>query len=176
MGIISGATIISSLSLLHITLAFFFITSPVTIAQQSLVFILGESMGLPYERSFDRQSAPIAFLGIIFLFLGITDLVAISMPEEVSQYHWGVQAPIRFSFSAAIALYSWLSSSASPMFASRSSHHAGGWGEGLQNRIVFTWGFIEMIAWFWVFVTLREERQQIAFKKAQKKAAEEDMM
>lgn len=62
------------------------------------------------------------------------------------------------------------------MFASRSSHHAGGWGEGLQNRIVFTWGFIEMIAWFWVFVTLREERQQIALKKAQKKAAEEDMM
>lgn len=49
------------------------------------------SIQQPYERSFDRQSAPIAFLGIIFLFLGITDLVAISMPEEVSQYHWGVQ-------------------------------------------------------------------------------------
>ncbi|TGO54503.1 hypothetical protein BCON_0106g00200 [Botryotinia convoluta] len=176
MGIISGATIITSLSLLHITLAFFFITNPVTIAEQSLVFILGESMGLPYERSFDRQSAPISFLGIVFLFLGITDLVAISMPEEVSQYHWGTQAPIRFSFSAALALYSWLFSSASPIFTSRNSYHAGGWGEGLKNRIVFTWGFIEMMAWFWVFVTLREERQQLALKQAQKKAAEEDMM
>lgn len=62
------------------------------------------------------------------------------------------------------------------MLASRNSYRAGGWGEGLKNRIVFTWGFIEMMAWFWVFVTLREERQQIALKKAQKKAAEEDMM
>lgn len=153
------------------------------------------SIQQPYERSFDRQSAPISFLGIVFLFLGITDLVAISMPEEVSQYHWGTQglsnpsfihaksktnihstAPIRFSFSAALALYSWLFSSASPIFTSRNSYHAGGWGEGLKNRIVFTWGFIEMMAWFWVFVTLREERQQLALKQAQKKAAEEDMM
>ncbi|KAF7867383.1 hypothetical protein EAF04_005466 [Stromatinia cepivora] len=176
MGIISGATIITSLSLFHITLAFFFITNPVTIAEQSLVFIMGESMGMPYERSFDHPSAPISFLGIVFLFLGITDLVSVSMPEEISQYHWGTQAPIRFSLSAGLALYSWLFSSVSPMLTSRNSYRSGGWGEGLKNRIVFTWAFIEMMAWFWVFVTLREERQQIAIKKAQKKAAEEDRM
>ncbi|RAL62424.1 hypothetical protein DID88_004990 [Monilinia fructigena] len=176
MGLISGATIITSLSLFHITLAFFFLTNPITIAEQSLVFIMGESMGMPYERSFDHQSAPIAFLGVVFLFMGITDLISVSMPEEVSQYHWGTQAPVRFSLSAALALYSWLFSSTSPMLSSRASYRAGGWGEGLKNRIVFTWAFIEMMAWFWVFVTLREERQQIAIKHAKRKAAEEDMM
>ncbi|KAI9650148.1 hypothetical protein NHQ30_000161 [Ciborinia camelliae] len=193
MGIISGATIITSLSLFHITLAFFFITNPVTIAEQSLVFIMGESMGMvsdslfpdnlrivttaaPFERSFDHPSAPISFLGVVFFFLGITDLVSISMPEEISQYHWGSQAPIRFSLNAALALYSWLFSSTSPMLTSHASYRAGGWGEGLKNRIVFTWAFIEMMAWFWVFVTLREERQQIAIKHAKRKAAEEDMM
>jgi hypothetical protein len=46
MGVISGATIITSLSLFHITLAFFFLTSPDSIADQTLVFIIGEAMGM----------------------------------------------------------------------------------------------------------------------------------
>jgi hypothetical protein len=46
MALISGATIITSLSLFHITLAFFFLTSPASIADQTLVFIIGEAMGL----------------------------------------------------------------------------------------------------------------------------------
>jgi hypothetical protein len=46
MALISAATIITSLSLFHITLAFFFLTNPQTIADQTLVFILGEAMGL----------------------------------------------------------------------------------------------------------------------------------
>lgn len=46
MAIISGATIITSLSLFHITLAFFFLTSPESITDQTLVFIIGEAMGM----------------------------------------------------------------------------------------------------------------------------------
>jgi len=33
-----------------------------------------------------------------------------------------------------------------------------------------------MITWFWVFVTLREERRDMALQIAEKKAAEDDMM
>jgi hypothetical protein len=33
-----------------------------------------------------------------------------------------------------------------------------------------------MITWFWVFVTLREERRDIALRIAEKRAAAEDMM
>jgi hypothetical protein len=62
------------------------------------------------------------------------------------------------------------------MLTSRSAYRASGWGEGLKNRVVFTWAFVEMMAWFWVFVTLREERQQLAIKIAKRKAAEDDMM
>jgi hypothetical protein len=46
MGLISAATIITSLSLFHITLAFFFLTNPNQIADQTLVFIIGEAMGM----------------------------------------------------------------------------------------------------------------------------------
>jgi hypothetical protein len=46
MALIPANTIIRSLSLFHITLGFFFLTSPATIADQTLVFVLGEAMGL----------------------------------------------------------------------------------------------------------------------------------
>lgn len=46
MAILSAASIIRSLSLLHLTLAYYFLTSPATIGDQNLVFILGAAMGL----------------------------------------------------------------------------------------------------------------------------------
>lgn len=46
MAILSAASIIRSLSLLHLTLAYYFLTSPGTIGDQNLVFILGAAMGL----------------------------------------------------------------------------------------------------------------------------------
>jgi Increased loss of mitochondrial DNA protein 1 len=46
MAVVNANTIIRSLSLFHITLGFFFLTSPATIADQTLVFVLGEAMGL----------------------------------------------------------------------------------------------------------------------------------
>jgi Increased loss of mitochondrial DNA protein 1 len=46
MALISAMTIITSLSLFHITLAYFFLTNPNQIADQTLVFILGEAMGM----------------------------------------------------------------------------------------------------------------------------------
>lgn len=55
-------------------------------------------------------------------------------------------------------------------------YYKSSWGEGLKNRVVFTWAFLEMITWFWVFVTLREERKEIAARQAERRAAERDMM
>jgi len=46
MALISAKTIITSISLFHITLAFFFLTNPGTIADQAVVYLLGEAMGL----------------------------------------------------------------------------------------------------------------------------------
>jgi hypothetical protein len=109
MALISAATIIRSMSLFHITLAFFFLTSPTTIADQTLVFVIGEAMSLvswnsmqilnlksnypqPSVRAFEIQSAPLAFLAAVLGVFGISDLVAISMPEEMAMYHWGTQS------------------------------------------------------------------------------------
>ena len=117
MALISGNTIITSLSLFHITLAYFFLTSPGALADQTLVFIIGEAMGMvnpplthilmlftknnnkPESRAFDRQSAPLGFLAAVLLVVGISDLVAVSLPEEISQYHWGSQGPCPLSIS-----------------------------------------------------------------------------
>ena len=46
MALFSARTVITSLSLLHITLAFFFLTNPSMIEDQGLVYVIGESMGM----------------------------------------------------------------------------------------------------------------------------------
>ena len=46
MALISARTIITSVSLFHITLAYFFLTNPSTVDNQAMVYILGESMGM----------------------------------------------------------------------------------------------------------------------------------
>lgn len=53
MALISAKTLITSLSLFHVTLAFFFLTNPATIADQALVYVLGEAMGMV---SYPRRS------------------------------------------------------------------------------------------------------------------------
>lgn len=92
MALISATTILTSLSLFHVTLGFFFLTSPVTVADQALVWILGQSVGLPYDRTFEAQSPALAFLAVVLVMLGLTDLVTLSMPEEIALvHHWGAQ-------------------------------------------------------------------------------------
>lgn len=46
MALISSTTIITSISLFHLTLAYFFLFRPKTIEDQALVFVLGESMNI----------------------------------------------------------------------------------------------------------------------------------
>lgn len=35
-------------------------------------------------------------------------------------------------------------------WANKSGAHAAGVGDELKNSVVFTWGFVEVICWFWV--------------------------
>ncbi|KAH7017082.1 increased loss of mitochondrial DNA protein 1 [Ilyonectria destructans] len=185
MALISAKTIITSVSLFHVTIAYFFLTNPSSIDSQALVFILGESMGMPYARGFDTQSAPLAFLAAILIFIGFSDLVSLSMPDEVCLiFHWGTQAPLRFILSLAFIAYVFLFGPSSPVystpstrghFAHPSSHNpaylpAGWGGDGLKNRLFFTFMFVEMMTWFWIWVTLREERNAILEKKSRRRS------
>ncbi len=92
MGLISARTIITSLSLFHITLGFFFLTNPGRLADQTLVYALGEAMGMPHSRGFDAPSPSLAFLATILGTFGITDMITLSLPEEICLVHyWGMQ-------------------------------------------------------------------------------------
>ncbi|KDN67947.1 hypothetical protein CSUB01_05818 [Colletotrichum sublineola] len=192
MAIISAKTIITSLSLFHVTLAYFFITSPATIADQGLVYILGESMGMsltcllsqPHARSFENKSPALAFLAAVLGMLGFSDLVTLSMPDEVWLiYHWGTQAPFRLFLSMTFVIYTFLFGPSSPLYGgstrdgSRLAHPLAQannprytpstWGgDGLKNRVFLTFAFVEMVCWFWVWMTLREEQEQ--FQKKQR--------
>ena len=187
MALISSRTILTSLSLFHITLGFFFLTNPVSIADQALVYLLGESMGMPISRSFETQSAPLAFLGVVLATLGITDIVTLSLPDEICLVqHWGTQAPLRLFLSFCLSFYSFAFSSSSPLYAAQSDNRlrfshpsahtrSSGYvpatwgGDGLKNRVFFTFAFLESVSWFWVWVTLREERNQVLARKAMRR-------
>jgi hypothetical protein len=141
------------------------------------------------------QSAPLAFLSAVLIIFGISDLVSVSMPEDIARYHWGTQglsllvqfffigianlyfaAPVRLALFFALTIYSFLFSASSPLSGS-SRYTPSQWGgEGLKNRVLFTWAFLELITWFWIFVTLREERREGAAKETRRRMAQEETM
>ena len=216
MALISGKTILTSLSLFHITLGFFFLTNPATIADQTLVYLIGEAMGMPEASTFDAKSPALAFLGVVLATLGLSDLVSLSLPEEICLvHHWGTQgtfvppfppcslpcasslqrppltamltAPFRFFVSLVLVFYTFFFSAASPLYAdpsrSRFAHPSAhtpnpryspsGWGgDALKNRVFFAFVFVELVSWFWVWVTLREEQREILTRKARRRSSQ----
>lgn len=40
----------------------------------------------------------------------------------------------------------------------------------------FTWAFLELMAWFWVFVTVREERRELALRIQIRRAKEDERL
>lgn len=86
---------------------------------------------------------------------------------------------MRSLISLALTFYSFLFSPSSPLYGGsgpRTRHppSAAGYlqtsaGDGLKNRLFFTFMFIEMISWLWLWVTLREERDQIISRKASRR-------
>ena len=46
MALITGVTLIRSISVFHLTIAYYLLTAPYQLADQNLVFIFGESMGV----------------------------------------------------------------------------------------------------------------------------------
>ena len=45
------------------------------------------------------------------------------------------------------------------------SYVASSWGgDSLKNRVFFTFMFVEMVSWFWIWVTLREERHSLVLR------------
>ena len=84
----------------------------------------------------------------------------------------------------ALNFYAFMFSSSSPLYysnprgrmahppahAQNPAYRASPWGgDGLKNRVFFTFMFVELVSWLWVWVTLREERAQALSKQARKR-------
>ncbi|XXG93777.1 hypothetical protein Hte_000026 [Hypoxylon texense] len=179
MALISAKTILTSLCLFHITLAYFFYTNPNAIADQALVWVLGEAMGMPQTAAFATPSAACSLLAVSLLLVGLSDLLTLSLPEEIWLVHyWGSQAPLRITLFAVLTLFTYFSTpSYGRSGAGRMSHPltppsaflAGNstlsGGDGLRNRVFFTFAFLEFLSWFWVWVTLKEEAGRFVVRK-----------
>ncbi|KAF1943476.1 hypothetical protein EJ02DRAFT_343132 [Clathrospora elynae] len=175
MAIISANAMIRSISLFHVTLAVLLLKNPAIISNQGVVLLLGESMQLPTPRDFNAPSAATAFIAILFAFLGLSDLTALSLSEDVSDQFWALQSPVRLLFLFGLTAYTYMFKEGG-MFAPRGVDFRTSAGANLNNSIVFTWGFLELAAWFWVYTTLREERSAKARKIVEKQAREADSL
>ncbi|KAJ9645185.1 hypothetical protein H2199_003190 [Coniosporium tulheliwenetii] len=187
MAVFSSMTIVRALSIFHLTVAFFLLTSPRTISEQNLVYLLGESMRLVHNplplpspplpsSTLPLHQVPLtAFLAVLFAFLGLSDFTAASMPSELSIPFFTSQAPVRLLFLFMVTSYTYLFKRGG-MFAGQGLAYKPGVGEELKNGVVFTWGFLELTAWFWVFLTLRDERRQAAIQLMERRKAEADRM
>lgn len=135
----------------------------------------------PKATTFHTASPATSLVAAVLLLVGLSDLLTLSMPEEVWMvHHWGAQAPLRFLFFGVAATAAFLGT---PTVRSggRLSHPiplagagtGGGW-DGLRNRLFFVLAFVEMMAWFWAWITLREDTRTLLtrMRKRQNNTAE----
>jgi hypothetical protein len=194
MAIITAGSMIRSLSLFHLTLAALLLKNPKLVANQSVILVLGGSMQLvrslhnlhsptpinkntantsqPMPRDFSTPSAALAFVALLFAFLGISDLTAASLDDDIFDAYWGAQTPVRLVFLFLLTGYTVLFKKGGLLSPKGANAFATGPGDYLKNSFVFAWGFIEISAWFWIFVTLRDERRERAKKILAKRQAE----
>lgn len=80
-------------------------------------------------------------------------------------------APLRALFAILVTSYIYAFGPSSPLYGGAThltrggqnpAYHPALWGgDALKNRVFFSFVFVEMMAWFWVWVTLREERPEV---------------
>ena len=225
MSLLPALTMIRLRAIALLPLSYYLLTSPATITDHNLVFMLGEAMALPHAHShapsptyLTTQTGPTptavtALVALLLALASITDLSAFAaLPSDdeggdgksggggqILHYYWRSIVPVRLLFFFAVTGGSYLGAEGAmgmlkgegrPSSGGRGSGSgvsgagAGigggggdGWREACCNSLVFTWGFLEMVFWFWMFVTLREEGKVRAGKEAvRRKEREEDDM
>lgn len=150
MAIISSSILIRSLSLLHLTVAYYLITAPSVIISQSLVQVLSSSMQLDdASYAFSKPSATTALAGIFLAFIALTDFTSGSLPDELYNIYWATQAPVRLAALFGVAAWVYVFRPAGAVDATRMLYGKG-WGDEAKNGVVFTWAFVETMMMFWV--------------------------
>ncbi|KAK9470468.1 increased loss of mitochondrial DNA protein 1 [Dipodascopsis tothii] len=134
-----------SICLVHFALlngvAIKLLTDPASISNHGMVWTIGRAMRLP-DAEFAKGDPAVGAIAIALLFLGITDLTSIT---AFNAQFLEVAVPFRLMLAFTIAAFAYLAEDASTAIA---------------NSVVFTFAFLEVTMQFWLYVTLREERQK----------------
>lgn len=150
MAIISSSNLIRSLSLYHLTLAFYLISAPWLLTNQSLVQVLSASMQLDAaDYAFSSTSATSSLAGIFLAFIALTDFTAVSLPEDIYNIYWATQAPVRLVALFGLATWIYVFKPAATLRRTVSATGKG-WGHEAKNGVTFTWTFVETMMIFWV--------------------------
>ncbi|EGX43728.1 hypothetical protein AOL_s00215g464 [Orbilia oligospora ATCC 24927] len=101
MGLVSASTQIRIISALHLAIAYHLIFQPKLLDQQGVVVLLGQAMGIDEVVSFSSAAVrPVSsFLGLLFGFIGCSDLIAASIDGIPFYIHWGGQGMFYLSNS-----------------------------------------------------------------------------
>ena len=86
---------------------------------------------------------------MLLAFIGVTDLVGASINERTALEYWLSNVPIRLFFLFGMTGYVYLCKEGGLL--GPSALQPAGIGEPLQNSLVFTFGFVEIAMWFWVW-------------------------
>ena len=94
--------------------------------------------------------SPTSSLAAVFLaFIALTDLTAVSLPEDVYNIYWATQAPVRLVALFALAAWIYVFKPAYGVGASQTLASKG-WGHEAKNGVIFTFAFVETTMMFWV--------------------------
>jgi hypothetical protein len=92
----------------------------------------------------DSPSEASAFIAVLLVFLGLSDLTAASLPALPALEYWLGNVPVRLTVLFALTAYSYLCKEGGMLGA------ATGVGANLCNSWVFSWAFMELMVWYWV--------------------------
>jgi len=121
----------------------------------------------PPIRGFDKPTGITAFLALVLGLIGISDFTAASMTENVALEYWGSQIPIRLIYFFVITAYTYLFKNDGMAMLGKSYKPSAG--DHLKNGLIFSWGFVEILMWFWIYLGVREERRQVVARTIQKR-------
>ncbi|RPA83660.1 hypothetical protein BJ508DRAFT_360346 [Ascobolus immersus RN42] len=148
-------TIINVLTALHLTLGTVLLYDPNKLITQDALLVFGEAMAMPPVPKSFASGAGLA--GLLFLLLAITDILVIISPSNLFQReYWRTQAPFRATFFTVLSGY---------LFLSKPGYREWKNDFPVRNRLIFTWSFLEFVAWYLVFHGLHEEAKRVQIER-----------
>lgn len=139
MAILSGKTLILARSTILWTVGYLFLTNPQAYAEHPMILLISKSMDMEFVETRDNPLA--GLVGLLLIIMGCSDLAVLGLPNYMVFFEGSV--PIRLTIYFVSVAYSLIVPT--PF---------------LSNTVVFTISFFDVILSFWIFVAIREERNE----------------